>query len=234
MVSDPGKAQIAVISSRGRFLDPVPLHGIAYAQSLCALNDGDLLVSTLESEPIVRFAPDGSVRQRLALPWPELQSAHPIARQAYLARGIHSGECVLAPVFGRGLAVYKNGRFRVVADYVEIVEAPSVQAFSQQRGGDRRSVQRFAHRTIGATSVTVADDMAIVGFAGSSPAAGRILDRYSMASGAYIGSWTYSAPLVAVAQAGGRYLFLHYSQGYPTLVAAELAPTDREEQRDSP
>jgi hypothetical protein len=57
-------------------------------------------------------------------------------------------------------------------------------------------------------------------FRGRSRAAGRIIDHYDLRTGWYLESYEFTRPIASLARSGNRYLLLHNSAGYPTLLAA--------------
>lgn len=229
LVADHQNARISVIDRSGRMTDHIPFRDFAYAQGLCALADGDILLSTMESErPIVRISRDGVVKQRLDLPWPELRDVPPIARQAYLASTDDFRACGLALAVGRGLAVYRDGDFAVASDYIEAISPPQVEVDERQTQGGRSVTTHMARPNVAATDVASAVGTLAVSFKGKSPSAGKIIDHYDLQTGRYIESYEFTRPIQKLARVGNRYLLLHQSAGYPVLLvatpASSLAP----------
>jgi hypothetical protein len=225
LVADHQNARISVIDRAGRVTDHVPFREFSYAQGMCALADGDILVATMESErPIVRISRGGDVKERLDLPWPELRDVPPLARQAFLASTGDFRECALALAMGRGLAVYRDGGFQVASDYVEPVASPQVELASRRTEQGRSESARMRRPDIAATDVAAHVGTAAVSFRGKSPSAGRIIDHYDLRTGRYLESWEFAHPILSLARSGPTYLLLHYAAGYPTLVAAVPAP----------
>ncbi len=219
LVADHQNARISVIDAQGRITNHVPFREFAYAQGLCALADGDILVATMETEqPIARLARNGEVKQRLDLPWPELRDVPPLARQAFLASTDDGRACVLALAVGRGFAVYRDGEFRVAADYVESIGPPQVELVQGEGGRSERA--RMQRPVIAATDVAAGMGTVAVSFQGTSASAGRIIDHYDLRTGRYLESYAFTHPIQSLARSGPTYLLLHHAAGYPTLVAA--------------
>ena len=220
LVADHQNARISVIDRAGRVADHVPFREFAYAQGLCALADGDILVATMESErPIVRISREGEVEQRLDLPWPELRDVPPLARQAFLAGTGDHRECALALAVGRGFAVYRDGDFQVAADYVESIAPPQVDLARHRTEGGRSETARMRRPDIAATDVAADVGTVAISFQGTSASAGRIIDHYDLRTGRYLESYAFAHPIQSIARSGSTYLLLHHAAGYPTLVA---------------
>ncbi|HEX6911158.1 MAG TPA: hypothetical protein VF142_12220 [Longimicrobium sp.] len=220
LVADHQNARISVIDRSGHVAGHVPFREFTYVQGLCALADGDVLVATMEAErPIVRISREGEVKQRLDLPWPELRNVPPLARQAFLAGTADHRECALALAVGRGLAVYRDGDFQAVTDYVESVAPPQVDVASRRTDGGHTQTTRMRRPDIAATDVAADVGTVAVSFQGKSRSAGKIIDHYDLRTGLYLESYEFTRPIQSLARVGNRYLLLHESAGYPTLVA---------------
>jgi hypothetical protein len=68
--------------------------------------------------------------------------------------------------------------------------------------------------------VAAAAGTVAMSFRGRSRAAGRIIDHYDLRTGWYLESYEFTRPITSLARSGNRYLLLHSSAGYPTLLAA--------------
>lgn len=221
LVADHQNARITVIDPSGRVTDHVPFRAFSYAQGICALADGDILVSTMERErPVVRLSREGVVEQRLDLPWPELRDDSPLARQAFLASTDDFRGCALALAVGRGFAVYRDGAFPVASDYVEAVAPAQVEVASRSTEGRRSESARMRRPEIAATDAAAGAGTLAVSFQGKSASAGRIIDHYDLRTGRYLESYEFARPIQSLARSGNRYLLLHNSAGYPMLLAA--------------
>lgn len=217
----PGNARISVIDSAGSVKRHVAFSGFAYVQGMCVLADGDILVTSLAPErPVLRLSADGDVEQRLDLPWPELANVPPVGRQGFLASLDDFQGCALTLALGRGFAVYRNGEFRLVAEYVEPVQTPEVEVVERGGGNSSTRSARLRRRHVAATSASVAAGIVSVSFAGKTTSAGKIIDRYDVRTGAYRETYAFPEPITAIAQSGERFVLLHYSAGYPMLILA--------------
>jgi hypothetical protein len=221
LVADHQNARITVIGPSGRVTGHIPFREFSYAQGICALAGGDILVATMEPErPIVRISREGVVEQRLDLPWPELRDVQPLARQAFLASTDDFRGCALALAVGRGFAVYRDGAFPVASDYVEAVAPPQVEVASHGTDGRRSESARMRRPEIAATDAAAGGGTLAVSFQGTSASAGRIIDHYDLRTGRYLESYEFARPIQSLARSGTRYLLLHQSAAYPTLLAA--------------
>ena len=205
----------------GKVTGHIPFSGYTYVQGLCSLADGSMLLTTLENErPVVRVAPDGTVRERLDLPWPELRTVEPIARQGFLAGSEDFSECVLTLATGPGFVRYGAGGFSPVARYVEQIDAPEVDVAERSSQGRETKSSHMRRRSIAAMDASVSKGFVNVGFEGQSASAGRLIDRYDLRTGRYRETFQFTSPVQSIAQSGDSYLLLHQSAGYPTLLAA--------------
>jgi hypothetical protein len=216
VVADIRNARLTFVSPDGRVTRELAFPGVGYISSMCALADGSLLLATMEpGRPLVHMAPDGSVRGRHPLPWPDLRDAHPLATTARLATAPDHRSCVLALTRGRGFATFRDGAFRTFA-YREAFELPEVEV---TREGTSVSSAITSAR-IAASDVDVVGDTVFVTFAGESDWAGRLVDVYTLPGGEYRFSHRYPAPIHQTSRSGDTFLLLHEAAGYPSLVAA--------------
>jgi hypothetical protein len=221
LVADHQNARISVIDPSGQVTAHIPIREFAYAQGICALADGDVVVTTMEADrPVIRISRDGAVKQRMDLPWPELRETPPLARQAFLSSTDDFRSCGLALATGRGFAIYQDGDFANASDYVEAVAAPQIDVNTRGTNAGQATSTRMRRPDIAATDVAAAAGTLAVSFKGKSAAAGRIIDHYDLRTGLYAESYEFTTPIISLARSGNRYLLLHYSEGYPTLVAA--------------
>lgn len=218
LVMDQGNGRVAVLTPAGTFVRHVPLQMVGYANGLCALGDGSMLVAPLVTDhPLVRVAPDGKVLQRYELPWPDLSDAGSLSTQGDLARD-GDGGCVYAMSKGRGFATFREGRL-AAHDYVEWFDVPSTERTGDPRAGRRQeTVPEGSHAAQG---VGVGEEGIAVGFSGRTNDAGRLIDIYDGATGAY--THTYRAPrwFSWMGRAGPLYVFITRVNGYPAVAAAE-------------
>lgn len=225
LVADHQNARISVISPEGVFAGHVPFAGFDYVQGICSLDDGDILVTTLSRDrPVFRLSSKGALEQRLPLPWPELQSVDPVGRQALLSGSDDFKTCALALALGRGFAIYRDSGFAVTADYVEAQETPEVAVSVHEGRKGRVTSARLPQRNIAATNASASAGVLSVSFEGKTPAGGRLIDRYDLATGAYLETYEFAKPITALAQSGRTVMLLHYAAGYPTLLAAVPSP----------
>ena len=220
LVADHQNGRISVLDPSGEVTGHIPFNGYSYVQGMCALADGDLLVATLESDqPIIRLSAQGEVKQRMDLPWPELRDVQPLARQASLSSADDFRSCALALTVGRGFAVYRDGDFAAVADYVEAISPPEVEVSERSSSSGSSKSARMRRPDFAASDIAVANGEVAVAFRGKTPAAGRIIDHYDLRTGRYGESYEFPHPVGSLARIGNRYLVLHQVDGYPMLAA---------------
>lgn len=221
VVPDHENQRLSVFGVDGSLAREVSFRGVGYVQAVCPLADGSFLLSTLESSrPLVHLFATGEVIARRPLPWPDLDEAPPLARQTILAATPGHRACALGLVLGRGFAVFRDGAFAGPHRYVEWFDLPEVTTRTEDGGRTRRTASQVSGRRIAATELAADDSALFVTFEGEGRDRGRLIDRYDLRTGRYLGTLRYPRPLTKAVLAGGRFLLLHDSGGYPTLLAA--------------
>jgi hypothetical protein len=214
-ISDGGNPRIARLGADGSPAAPVPLRRSGPAHGVCALREGDWLVATLTPDArLLRLGPGGGVRDTLALPGPYDASAPPLATQVLLAGG-GKRPCVLLFGVGAGFAVFGPDGFGDFRLFVEPVTPAPVEV----RSSLRRREEHLTDATAAALDAEVVGDELWVLFAGTSEYAGRLIDRYGLASGRYRSSWVLPSRADAFAVDGARLYLLARRNGYPVAVA---------------
>lgn len=217
-VIDQGNGRIAVLAPTGRFTSHIRLQELGYPNGLCALRDGSLLIAVIATEhPLARVSAQGRVIERYELPWRDLRDAGSLSVQGDLASDGNGG-CIYALNKGRGFVNFADGRL-TAREYVEWFDVPPSKTTGDAYAGGRREM--LAEGPSAAQGVGVGSGEIAVGFSGRTDDAGRLIDLYDAATGAY--TRTYRAPrwFERMARAGDLYLFITRIDGYPALLAAE-------------
>lgn len=221
LVADQQNGRISIVGPTGKVTGHILFSGYTYVQGLCSLADGSMLLTTLENDrPVLRVGPDGTVRERLDLPWPELRTVEPIARQGFLAGTEDFSQCVLTLATGPGFVRYGTGGFSPAYNYVEQIDPPEVDVAERSSPGRETKATHMRRRSIAATDASVSGGFVNVSFEGQSASAGRLIDRYDLRTGRYRETFQFTSPVQSIAQSGDTYLLLHQSAGYPILLAA--------------
>lgn len=214
-VADGGNPRIARLSADGEFEAPLPLRETGSARSICGLSGGDWLVATLDPDRrLARIGADGTIAVAVAPPGPYGPDVPPIATQVLLAGG-GGDPCALLFRLGAGFAVFEAGAFGPFRPYVEPVTPPAVAV----EAGGRREVSQLTEPTAAALDGAVAADELWVLFAGLGDEAGRLLDRYALRDGRYLGTWLLPFRADAFALDDARLYVLARRAGYPVVIA---------------
>lgn len=175
----------------------------------CLLDDGTtMLLTEGVADALTAIGPDGRVRWRRPLPWPEVEHRSSLVRQGFMVAGADGRSCVVALAFGPGWAwIDRHGAVRTMGAWLDRSPPPTVR---EVPGGTR--LVRGVPVVHGAT--VRADTLEVVA-AGPTGLALRTVDRFSLSSAAYLGSVRLPRPTgalmpveagwIALAMRGGRH-----------------------------
>ncbi|MHB1223305.1 MAG: PQQ-binding-like beta-propeller repeat protein [Gemmatimonadaceae bacterium] len=186
----------------------------------CVTADDRLLTLSSRSggKPPLIWLADTVATMEAPLPWPDAREAHYLATQSALAAGPR-GECVLALKYGRGFARYnrQDSLPLYARDYVEPVPLATLTREKAPQGG---TFTRFAKGTVGAANAAaVGEEEILVAFGGRSKFRGRLVDRYALADGDYLGSYLLPFSPDGIAVRAGRIFVIDTSDDYPAVRA---------------
>jgi hypothetical protein len=223
-VMDPGNVRLTVLGKDGKAVLRVPLGKVGSGPMgfIPLTNDEAYVVVANPQAPLVRVAADGQVLERRSFPWPRYNQFHFLATQAITAVEPHTGRWAAAFQVGDGFFTFdgrepRGGRHR----FVEAVTFPRI---TQQQMGSRTISRAERRPTFAAMSVTASPERLYVLFAGTSGNANRIVDSYSLASGAYVESFLLPHEVDAIAWSNGG-LYVIENDPFPALAA--LRPQSR-------
>jgi PQQ-like domain len=211
-----GPASLVLLDSSGRRRTELPLSEGEQARGICALSDTTFLVAFRRQRlPLVIVNAEGAVRKRIDLPWPATRGLSTIQTQLVMAGG-SAGRCVIALIYGEGMAGIKGDTVEWTTPYVEHIPLPKLNTrVSQQSGVDTK---RVAVRDL-----TVDDTVAAVIFEGDSAERGRFVDQYDARTGSYLRTSVAGRRVVGLQLHAERAFCLLGLQGYPALVALPIA-----------
>ena len=188
-VLDARDARLTVLDSRGRIRARFGLAHLPPAFAACAFADGSWLVLTAgDGDALIRLDSVGAVLWRRPVPWPVVTTWPPLARQGVLAP-TRDG-CALALAFGPGWAeVQPDGRMPTVMPLREAGPSP--------RQSWRRRTERTAQTPLVADVVVRGDTIELLAV-GTTLDAWRVIDRFHVRTGAYLGSIRLPGPVRAI------------------------------------
>jgi len=214
-VADGRNPRIARVSADGQAAAPVPLRETGSVHSVCSLPAGNWLVATHDPEArLARLDSVGAVLKRYQLPGPYEPDAPALATQVLLAGG-GGAPCVLLFRLGAGFAVFEGDGFDAFRLFVEPMTPPPVEV----RVDGRRTSVRLTEQRTAALDGAVVDGEIWVLFDGASEDAGRLIDRYELETGEYVGSWRLPFRADRFAADDERLYALARRTGYPVAVA---------------
>ncbi|HEV3052196.1 MAG TPA: hypothetical protein VGX50_17940, partial [Longimicrobium sp.] len=196
----------------------IPMQELGFPRGLCALRDGGLLVATIGTDhPLVQVSRRGKVIERYELPWRDLRDAGSLTLQGDLESDGNGG-CIYALGKGRGFVSFVEGRL-TAHEYVEWFDVPPSKTTGDAYAGGRR--ETLAEGPSAAQGVGAGRGEITVGFSGQTDDAGRLIDLYDAATGAYM--HTYRSPrwFERMSRVGDLYVFITRINGYPAVLAAE-------------
>lgn len=187
-VLDPRDARLTLVDHDGRVRRRIGLAHLPQPLAACPFDDGGWLVLTADdSLPLVRVDSTGAPRWRRALPWAAVRGWPALARQGVLVPAAHG--CVVALAFGPGWAMVEpDGRLPTVMPLRET----STGLAPRGRWG------RTQARAPLVADATVHGDTLELLVAGTTAEAWRLLDRYHLRTGAYLGAVRLPGPVRAV------------------------------------
>lgn len=199
----------------------------AFLQGGCSSSAGRILFGTLDSIALVATDAGGRLRRGSMLPWPQFAFAHPLQRQVVMA-GDGTGACVVALATGPGYAVYRDDRLERLVPYVEYVPTPNVRVSERfEDAGTRVLTSHMSIQAVAARDVAVLDGVIYVTFEGRTERAGRIIDRFDLRTGRYIGTLALDADVRRLTAGDGCLYAATYEQGVPTLTCFVATPHAR-------
>lgn len=205
-VNDPPNNRVTVLRPDGgvaaMFAPEKPAH------RLLPLHDGTFLGIGSAGEGLLgyRYAPGGKVAGTLGLP-ASLRGVGMLARDGRVAVAPTGRAVVITFLYGDRLILWNSAARRLTAlPGVEPVAFPGLLHWRTPEGA---RVTRLALDATRATlSVTADDRFAYLLFGGRTAQAGRIVDRYELATGRYAGSYLLPQPVTGITAVPGGFAAL--------------------------
>jgi hypothetical protein len=215
LVLDPRNSRITRLTPDGRVRTQIPLRTAGHAEQMVALDrDRILLLTTSPTDPFVIIDQFGKVGNRFTLPWEGFDRLHPIARQGYLAG--ENGRWVFGFSMGNGWFAYEDtAAAPFVGQYVEHTEFPQMLRVED---GDGVLNKMAEYSACSGCSISLTDSMLYVHFGGYTPYHLAVVDRYTVSSGQYQGSYLLPAQARAISISGNT-IYALIENPYPTVLA---------------
>jgi hypothetical protein len=194
------QSAIVVIGPDGKTGPTLSLARFGHVDNFAALPDGRLVVVTdAPRMPVVVTDRNGKLLQRISFPWTGFDSTGYLARQGDAAADPHSNSWAFAFAFGDGFFGFRDTTASVIGHGVEPVALPSV--ISEQTGP--QTATHLGRVTFASQSIAVSGDTLFDLFVGRDPALRyRVIDLYSLSTGAYLGSYRLPKSSISIALRG--------------------------------
>jgi hypothetical protein len=177
---DAHDARLTIVARDGGLRGRIALGRLPTVLASCPFADGGWLVLTTDvAHALTRVESDGRVSWQRTLPWPDVARRPAALRQGVLHPW--RGSCIVALAFGPGWAVVSPDG-----------ELPTVMPLR-----DPLSMRRAPTAPLLADATTHGDTLELL-VAGTSPEAFRLLDRYHLVTGAYLGTVRLPGPVRSV------------------------------------
>lgn len=206
------------IAPGGTILRELPYRTKALASHSCALADGTTLITSHgEETDALHIGEDGTVVDRVPLPWPDLDTIPGLARQGTLVQTGDGRTCIFGFSMGRGFTRISATGAGYAAHYVEDFDLARAKVVRSAR----RVETSFAHGAVYATmSLSVDRDTLVTLFRGPrGEFYKRFLDHYDVESGRYLYSRLLDLPVQDADRAGGTYFVFSVDGDFPSLTA---------------
>ncbi|MBA4159180.1 MAG: 6-bladed beta-propeller [Gemmatimonadetes bacterium] len=208
---DPANARLVELEDGARVSARIPLHNIPHSEQMVAINDGFVLMTHDIETPLFVIDREGTVVQRMEVPWEGFSKLDPLVRQGRVA---NSGDSwALSFSLGNGWFPFSGtDALPYLGQYVQHTPFPVPIVMVTE---NTRSVQ-IPTRTCSGCSVSLSDSVLYVHFGGDGPDHLQVIDLWE--TGDYIGSYRLPDPMAEVFVQGGVFYVLQYHP-YPTLLA---------------
>ena len=223
VIADSGNRRLAYLSPAGTLVHERPISDDSFGliTDLVELSSGEVVLSTNGPAPWLLFQPETEVVTPLPVPWDGFRRMH--SMQWFGKTAGAADRWVFGFQLGNGFFVMNYDSVAGRYPYVEHVDFPEVMSHSPTRG---TTVTGFAARaTRSVYALAVKHDTLLVLPGGTTRARRRVLDKYEVATGRYVGSQLLPWRTTSFAVSGNDKVFLvsgDESGLYPTMVALQL------------
>jgi hypothetical protein len=195
-------------------------------QSGCSVVGRLVLLSAVDTgQSLVFFDSAGALIKRAPLPWPELQSAHPLQRQLAMAHDSQTGSCVLALIAGHGFAVFDRYGAVAVRPYAEYAAIGPVVVRTTTIGLEKTIESRLIDDALPISEISASNGLLYIPFSART-LRGPMVDVFALPGGAY--RYTLRSPhdMRRIAAAGTRLFAATYDRGFPVVMGYRMPEKD--------
>lgn len=223
VVADSGNRRLIRLSSDGELVAETTVRDDSFSlmTGVVELPQGDVVLSTNGQVPWWIVTSGTGETRPIATPWEGFQRMHAMQWSGMVAG--HGDQWVFGFQLGNGFFVMNHDAVAGQYPYVEHTEFPEVVSHSPTRGTTVTGLAAGA--TPSAHSLAVKQDTLLVLSGGTTPTRRRVLDKYDLATGRYVGSQLLPWRTTSFAVSGNDKVFLvsrDPSGLYPTVVALQL------------
>ena len=201
-ILDARRGELVIFSSNLASAKHIQLRQQARVEQFVPVDSGRFFLWTFDtSAPFVQVDSMGTAISGAAFPWGEYKQLHPLVRDGILATGDSYKDWAFAFVSGDGWVPLGVGT-HTLQPYIESVAFPPVL----ERTFGNRTLSHIGRFTSSALSAVVDRGVLFVLFGGKSQLHGRIIDRYRVSDGQYLGSLIAPIGSHALATNNGKLL----------------------------
>lgn len=189
---DVENVRVSGFDRDGDLVEEVPLGGLPLAPSSFGVNhDGSVFYFVVSEQELVPWAVErsGTATGGQAIAVDDAEGAFSMALQGYVARTDTTGGWLYAFSMGDGFFPMRDvARDGPRVRYPELIPFPGIQRTVTVDGNMTTTTTGLTERIESAVSVDTHDGVLYLVFAGEGPDAGRLLERYDLATRSYIDS----------------------------------------------
>lgn len=220
---EPAEPPLILRSTDGTELLRWPPAGQLPYQSGCFLRNASILATVDSGSSLHVHDSVGVLLRRIQLPWPAVARSHPLLKQLLLAGNAQGALCVGALPLGNGIAAFSDTGVLWTTLYREHFQPPRVRVRrSRGTGGTVITESSLDSRARAARELAAGENLAYVAFEGATEFAGRMVDLYELASGAYVATLLFDQVIRAIAASQTRLYVAQYDSGYPVVSAHDV------------
>lgn len=221
VLADSSNCQLVFITAGGvvaRGHRPV-CHSSLF-EGIAVLATGDIVLDTSGSPPWVLESATGAEGVLVSSPWKGFETMPFVQRYGRIASWGGDAGWVFGFTTGNGWFVFERSEVNGVFPYVEHTDFPEVTVSQRSDGDVTRTMTRVVRRPlVAAYDIDTQADTLYVLSRGSAPS-GRIMDKYSIGSGAYLHSHLLPDGSTSLAVHDSTVFIIDHHQGLYSRITA--------------